>query len=128
MKFEDLDVWKRSARLSADLFKFSCNIKDYNFRDQLTRSGLSIPSNIAEGHDRGSVKEAIYFLNVAKGSCSELRTQIYIGKEIGYIEKDKGKNWIDETCLISNQLGSLIRTKRTFLNKATAQSQAAPGS
>ena len=47
MKFEDLEVWKRSARLSADLFKFSRGMRDYNFRDQLTRSGLSVPSNIA---------------------------------------------------------------------------------
>ena len=74
MRFEDLDVWKRSARLSADLYKASRNIKDSGFRDQVTRSGLSVPSNIAEGHDRGSVKEAIRFLNIAKGSCSVLRT------------------------------------------------------
>ena len=117
MRFEELDVWKRSARLSADLFKVLRNIKDYNFRDQITRSGLSVPSNIAEGHDRGSVKDTIRFLNIAKGSCSELRTQVYIGVDIGYIEQSLGKNWIDETQLISNQLGSLIRTKKTFLKK-----------
>ena len=119
MRFDDFDVWKRSARLSAVLYKASRNIKDYGFRDQVTRSGLSVPSNIAEGHDRGSVKEAIRFLNIAKGSCSELRTQIYIGVDIGYIEQALGKNWIDETQLISNQLGSLIRTKRTFLKEKT---------
>ena len=118
MKFEDLDVWKRSARLSADLFKSLRGLKDYNFRDQITRAGLSIPSNIAEGHDRGSIKETIYFLNIAKGSCSEVRTQVYIGKDIGYIEPKIGKVWIEETLLISNQLGSLIRTKRTFLKKS----------
>ena len=117
MKFEDLYVWRRSARLSADLFKVTSSLKDYNFRDQITRSGLSIPSNIAEGHDRGSIKEAIRFLNIAKGSCSELRTQIYIGLDIGYVDQSMGKNWIEETQLISNQLGSLIRTKRSFLQK-----------
>ena len=117
MKFEDLDVWKRSSRLSAELFKATKDLKDYNYRDQITRSGLSVPSNIAEGHDRGSVKEAIRFLNIAKGSCSELRTQIYIGLDIGYIEEPQGKSWIEETRLISNQLGSLIRTKKSFLKK-----------
>lgn len=57
MKFENLEVWKRSARLSADLYKQLANLKDYGFHDQITRSGLSIPSNIAEGHERHSNKE-----------------------------------------------------------------------
>ena len=48
MGFENLDVWKRSARLSADLYKELKALKDYGFKDQITRSGLSIPSNIAE--------------------------------------------------------------------------------
>lgn len=47
MKFEDLDVWKRAARLSADIYKELAQIKDVGFKDQITRSGLSIPSNIA---------------------------------------------------------------------------------
>jgi len=62
-KFEDLEVWKRSARLSADLFKMLYSIKDYGFRDQVTRAGLSIPSNIAEGYERLSNKEKSNFLN-----------------------------------------------------------------
>jgi four helix bundle protein len=118
MKFEDLDVWKRSARLSVELFKRSRGIKDYNFRDQLTRSGLSFPSNIAEGHERGSVKDTIRFLYIAKASCGELRTQIYIGQEIGYIASDISKLWVDETKIISKQLASLIHKKRDFLEKA----------
>ncbi|HDH11681.1 MAG TPA: four helix bundle protein [Nitrospirae bacterium] len=47
MKFEDLDVWKRTARLSANIYKELSHIKDFGFKDQITRSGLSIPSNIA---------------------------------------------------------------------------------
>jgi four helix bundle protein len=62
VKFEDLDVWKRSARLSADIYKALINLKDYGFKDQITRSGLSIPSNIAEGMERESPKECINFL------------------------------------------------------------------
>ncbi len=52
MRFEDLDVWKRAARLSATLYQELAPIKDFGFRDQITRSGLSIPSNIAEGYER----------------------------------------------------------------------------
>ncbi len=75
--FEDLEVWKRSARLSADIYKTLANLKDYGFKDQITRSGLSIPSNIAEGAERESIKEFINFLSYAKGSAGELKTQIY---------------------------------------------------
>jgi len=111
-RFEDLDVWKRSARLSADLYKAMADLKDFGFRDQITRAGLSIPSNIAEGHERNSDKELANFLNYAKGSAGELRTQIYIGMEIGYISKEAGKGWIEECEEISKMLNGLIRSVR----------------
>ena len=112
MRFEDLEVWKRSARLSADIYKELASLKDFGFKDQITRSGLSIPSNVAEGIERDSNKECINFLQYAKGSCGELRTQIFIGIEINYISKDIGKQWIEETREISAMLVGLIRTKR----------------
>ena len=79
MNFRNLEVWKRSVRLSAELYQGLRGLKDYGFKDQITRSGLSVPSNIAEGYGRGSVKETIQFLHYAKGSCAELQTQIIIG-------------------------------------------------
>jgi four helix bundle protein len=97
MRFEDLDVWKRSARLSAEIYKQFNNHKDFSFRDQITRSGFSIPSNIAEGFERESDKECINFLAYAKGSCGELRTKIYIGKEIGYLSDSVANTWIKKT-------------------------------
>ncbi len=109
-RFEELDVWKRSARLSAELYKTFAELKDYGFRDQITRAGLSIPSNVAEGYERNSNKELALFLNYAKGSAGELRTQIYIGMEIGYINREVGKNWLQEAEEISKMLHGLIRT------------------
>ena len=97
MKFEDLEVWKRSAGLSAAIYKELRNLKDYGFKDQITRSSLSIPSNIAEGIERVSTRECIQFLSYAKGSAGELRTQIYIGMDIGYIDPETGHQWINET-------------------------------
>ena len=91
MKFEDLEVWRKSARLSADLYIQLRDLKDYGYKDQITRSGLSIPSNIAEGFERESQRESIKFLTYAKGSYGELRCQIYIGMEIEYISKDLGR-------------------------------------
>ena len=108
-RFEDLDVWKRSARLSAELYKYFQASKDYGFRDQITRSGLSIPSNIAEGYERDTDKDRAKFLTYAKGSFGELRTQIYIGMEIGYIDRVQGNHWIQETLEISKMLWGLIK-------------------
>jgi four helix bundle protein len=112
-RFEELDVWKRSARLSAELYKALADLRDFGFRDQITRAGLSIPSNIAEGYERDSKKEIANFLNYAKGSAGELRTQIYIGMEANYIDSETGRRWIQEAEEISRMLHSLIRTVRS---------------
>ncbi|MDT8893933.1 four helix bundle protein [Halomonas sp. I1] len=110
MNFERLEVWKRSARLSAELYKSLYGLRDFGFRDQITRSGLSIPSNIAEGMSRRTKKDKSHFLVVARGSCSELRTQVYIGMDIGYIGEQQGRQWIQETREISSMLHGLLST------------------
>ena len=115
MKFEDLEVWKQSARLSADVYRGMQSVRDFGFRDQLTRAGLSVPSNIAEGFERESNREFVNFLSYAKGSCGELRTQAYIGMEIGSIDRDVGRHWIQESVEISAMLAGLIKTKRAHI-------------
>jgi len=82
--FENLEVWKRSCRLSADLYRTLDACRVYGFRDQVTRAALLIPSNIAEGYERNSSREYKRYLGIAKGLCGELRTQPYIGIEAGY--------------------------------------------
>jgi len=116
MKFENLDVWQRATRLCVIIYEALCALKDYGFKDQITRSALSIPSNIAEGFERTSQKECLSFLSYAKGSCGELRTQIYIGMEIGYIERETGNMWMNEVQEISRMIGGLMKTKRNFLS------------
>jgi four helix bundle protein len=115
MDFENLEVWKRAARLSANIYKELAKLKDFSFRDQITRAGLSISSNIAEGFERDSQKECVVFLSYAKGSSGELRSQIYIGMEAGYIEQEIGREWVKEAKEISSMLGALIRTKKKFI-------------
>lgn len=108
MRFEDLDVWKRSARLSADIYKHFSTCKDFGFKDQITRSSLSVPSNIAEGYERFSNKDTVRFLYYSKGSSAELRTQIYIAIDIGFIPAEQGRAWIAETVELSKMLQGLI--------------------
>ena len=108
--FEKLDVWKRSVELSANIYRETMEIKDYGFRDQITRSGLSIPSNIAEGMERSSSKERIKFLDYAKASCGELRTQTIIGSRVGFIDESKAEEWISESKEISAMIVGLVRS------------------
>jgi four helix bundle protein len=115
MNFEKLEVWQKATQLSTDIYRELMSLKDFGFRDQITRSSLSIPSNIAEGFERGTQKECVNFLSYARGSCGELRTQIHIGMEIGHIRRDKGELWKDEAQRISSMLSSLIRTKKRFI-------------
>ena len=115
MNFEDLEVWQKATQLSTAIYRELMNLKDYGFRDQITRSCLSIPSNIAEGFERGSQKECVSFLNYARGSCGELRTQIHIGIQIGHIEKETGERWKEDARRISSMLSSLIKTKKRFI-------------
>lgn len=107
--FEGLDVWKRSCRLCVTLYTLLGDCRQYGFKDQVTRSALSVPSNIAEGYERDSPRDFVRFLRIAKGSCGELRTQLYIGTEAGFIERSKALELIDETAQIARMLQGLIR-------------------
>ncbi len=80
--FEDLEVWQRGCRLCVDVFRAFGACKNLVVRDQIQRAALSIPSNIAEGHERDAKKEFVRFLNIAQGSCGELRTQLYIARKL----------------------------------------------
>ena len=109
MDFEKLEVWKYSARLSSELYIELKALKDFGFKDQITRSGLSVPSNIAEGMSRETEKEKYRFLSIAKASLAELRTQIYIGIKIKYISPEVGHNWLNATRLIAAMLEGLMK-------------------
>ncbi len=73
-KFEDLVIWQDGVTIAVEIYALFNNSKDFGFRDQIQRSSVSIPSNIAEGYDRQTNNEFIRFLRIAKGSCAELRT------------------------------------------------------
>lgn len=108
MNFEELDVWKRAARLYTEVYKAMAGLRDFGFKDQITRSALSVASNIAEGYERDSDKDRVKF-RYAKASCTESRTQIYIGIEIGHIEKASGLQWIDKTKQLSKMSYGLMK-------------------
>ena len=110
-KFEDLNVWKESVKLARDIYRELRNCKDFGLRDQIQRSAVSIPSNIAEGFERHSNKEFIRFLYIALGSCAELRTQLYIAVDTEIIEKVIGDLYLEKTRKISAMLSKYITTR-----------------
>lgn len=83
--FEELEVWKKGCRLAVRVYEALDGFRDFGLKDQMTRSAVSIPINIAEGAERDSKIEFIRFLHIAKGSAAELRTQAYIAEKIGSI-------------------------------------------
>ena len=122
--FEDLDVWKRGCQLAVDVHVALAESKDFALRGQMERSSLSIPSNIAEGCERDSTADFIKFLRYSKGSCGELRTQLYVSERIrqrlGAPAMDGAKSMISETRDISRMLQALINSlKRRLKNSST---------
>ena len=106
---QNLDVWKRACRLSVNVYQLMAGSKEYSFRDQITRSALSIPSNIAEGYERETARASFQFLKIAKGSCGELWTQLMIGRAAGFIDPDSTKELEQESKEISRMLWGLIQ-------------------
>lgn len=127
-KFEDLIAWQRSR----DLFRVMHQLtskpplsNNRSLKDQMTRASLSVMSNIAEGYDRGGDREFIQFLYVSKGSCSELRSQLYAAKDAGYLNHDNFKSAHDlaeETSKILQGLIGAIKGKLLKGRKFTKES------
>ncbi len=106
--FESLDVWKRGCSLAVFVYEMLAESRDFGLRDQMQRSAVSIPSNIAEGHER-SPKDFARYLTIAKGSAAELRTQAYIAAKVGMITTEQMKHVVDETQQLARMLHALGR-------------------
>ena len=108
--FEDLEVWKRGCRLAVDLLVATHEAKPYDLARQMQRAGVSIPSNIAEGAERDFIR----FLRISKGSCGELRTQLFIWQRVmTCLHKDSlpdADRFIEETRGLSAMLQKLIQS------------------
>lgn len=107
--FEDLLLWQKSIKLSKRIYEITEKFpakENFGLTQQIRRSAVSIASNIAEGSERASKKEFIQFLSIAKGSYAELRTQIIISLEVGYINK----NDFEELIILLNEI-SIFLTK-----------------
>jgi len=90
-KFQDLVVWQKARVLTAEIYQLTTQgpfARDFGLRDQIQRAAVSVMSNIAEGFERGSRAEFHQFLVIAKGSCAELRSQLYTALDVSYIDNE----------------------------------------
>lgn len=104
MNYTELDVWKYSRELVKLVYELTKSYPQeelYGLTNQIRRSSVSIPSNIAEGVGRQSNKETIHFLFIAKGSLNEVETQLYLSFDLGYFSEEVLNNVLEK--VISNK-------------------------
>lgn len=114
--YRDLVVWQKAKTLATDVYKLSMTPPFYRHRslaDQIIRSAVSVPSNIAEGDERGSNKDSLRFLQIARGSLAELETQLSIAKEIGLIPTVTATNLSKLMDEVARLLGGTINMRRS---------------
>jgi four helix bundle protein len=109
-RFEDLIAGQKARQLTAEIYRVGAQgdfSRDFGLRDQICRAAVSVMSNIAEGYDRGSRGEFHQFLVVAKASCAEVRSQLYVAQDVGYIVQEVFGNLNGSTDELSRILGGL---------------------
>lgn len=112
-RFEDIDAWKESRLLVREIYEVLGAIRDFGFRDQIQRASISVMSNIAEGFDRGTNKEFIHFLTIARASATEVRSLLYAALDVKYID-EKNVEILQQRCLvISKMINGFIRYLKT---------------
>lgn len=109
-RFEDIISWQKSKELTLLIYSLFSESKDFGFRDQIQRASVSIMNNIAEGFERKSNKEFKQFLFIAKGSCGEVRSMLYLAEELNKISAKDFTKLHSLSVEISKLLSGLIKT------------------
>ena len=109
-KFEDILSWQKGKMLTIEIYKTFENSRDFGYKSQIERASVSIMNNIAEGFERRSNKEFRHFLFIAKGSCGEVRSMLYLAKELNKIKDEKFRELYNLSIEISKLLSGLIKT------------------
>ena len=119
--YRSLIVWQKAKTLATDVYRLTkaeAIRHDFSLVDQLRRSAVSVPSNIAEGDERGSDKDSVRFFHIAKGSLAELATQLEIAGDVGYFSAAQVKPLISQCAELGKMLGALIRARNNSAPQA----------
>jgi four helix bundle protein len=122
-RFEDFIAWQKARKLTADIYRVTSEgnfARDFGLKDQIRRAAVSSMSNLAEGFERGRPTEFHQFLSIAKGSCAELRTQLYVALDVGYLRDPTFKALMAQATEVGQILGGLrlsVERRRETLRK-----------
>jgi four helix bundle protein len=111
-KFEDIEAWKKARELTAEIYRVTADgnfARDFGLRDQIRRAAVSIMSNIAEGFERGGNREFQQFLAYAKGSSGEVRAQLYVALDAGYIDQMQFAHLSNQAVETSRMINGFMR-------------------
>ena len=114
--YKELDVWKKAVRLATEVYKLTQGFPDnekYGMISQMRRAGTSIPANIAEGWGRGSTKEYIQHLTIARGSLLELETHLIVARNLDYLSQAQLEDFEQPLQDIGKMLNRLIASLRS---------------
>jgi len=109
-KFEDIIAWQKAKELTISIYHTFKDNRDFSFRDQIQRASVSIMNNIAEGFERGSDADFKRFLYIAKGSCGEVRSMLYIAQELKYLEDTSFDSLHGSAVEISKTISGFIKS------------------
>lgn len=114
--FEDLWIWQEARQLVAEIYadfgEGTPGVRDYAFRDQIQRAVISIMNNIAEGFERNTLVEYARHLDIAKGSCGEVRSMYYVAEDLGYVTPGVASERRERAKKISRGISSLTHKLR----------------
>jgi four helix bundle protein len=108
-RFEDIIAWQKAKNMTLLIYNDFADCKYFGFRDQIQRASVSVMNNIAEGFERRTNNEFKYFLFIAKGSCGEVRSMLYLAKELNKISENQFNTNFKLTMEISEILSGLIK-------------------
>jgi len=118
--FEEIEAWQKARGLTRGIYAVSSKgpfSKDFGLRDQIRRASVSIMSNIAEGFERGGTREFIQFLSMAQGSSGEVRSQLYIAVDQGYIDKET----FEQLYTLASEASRMITGLMKYLHKSNVK-------
>lgn len=122
-RFEELIAWQKARVMTAQIYHLTTSgdfAMDYGLKNQIQRATVSVMSNIAEGFERNRLKEFHQFLSIAKASCAEVRSQLYVAFDIGYLNQTEFDHIMSLTCEVANIIGGLRSSISTKIKTQNA--------
>ena len=116
-KLENLHIWLDSRELVRDVYTLMANNRDYGFKDQIQRASVSVMNNIAEGFEYNSDPMFVRYLNIAKGSCSELKSMLYLCEDLGYCTQTQRIQLQEKLFTVSSGIYKMI----AYLSSTTSK-------